>query len=125
VRQSDERHDSQSEQPKAGHQARARKVVESQPSYHPQAQMLQFQYRSQSVALANRYYLAMIALLDLLAHLRLVNLITTSSKLFFAVAGLSNCHRLDLVSTEPLYFSSRYIPKSVSATKFHTDDSAV
>jgi hypothetical protein len=53
----------------------------------------------------NRHYLAMIAFLDLLAHLRFINLITTSSKLFFAVAGLSNCHRLDLVSTVPLYFN--------------------
>jgi hypothetical protein len=52
-----------------------------------------------------RHYLAMITFLDLLAHLRLVNLITTSSKLFFAVAGLANCHRLDLVSTVPLYLN--------------------
>jgi hypothetical protein len=47
----------------------------------------------------DRHYLAMIAFLDLLAHLRLINLVTTSGKLFFAIAGLSNCHRLDLVST--------------------------
>jgi hypothetical protein len=53
----------------------------------------------------NRHNLAMIAFLDLLAHLRLINLIATSSKLFFAVAGLSYCHRLDLVSTLPLYFN--------------------
>jgi hypothetical protein len=42
---------------------------------------------------------AMVAFFDLLAHVRLINLITTSSKFFFAVAGLSNCHRLDLAST--------------------------
>jgi hypothetical protein len=53
----------------------------------------------------DRHYLAMIAVLNLLAHLRLINLITTSSKLFFAVAGLSDCHWLDLVSTVPLYFN--------------------
>jgi hypothetical protein len=49
----------------------------------------------------DRHYLAMIAFFDLLAHLRFINLITTSRKLFFAVAGLSNCHRLDLVSLYP------------------------
>jgi hypothetical protein len=51
------------------------------------------------------HYLAMIAFLDLLAHLRFINLITTSSELLFAVAGLSNWHRLDLVSTVSLYFN--------------------
>jgi hypothetical protein len=53
----------------------------------------------------NCHNLAMITFLNLLAHLRLVNLIATSSKLFFAVAGLSNCHWFDLVSNEPLHFS--------------------
>jgi hypothetical protein len=52
-----------------------------------------------------RHDLTMIAFLDLLAHLGLINLIATSSKLFFPVTGLSNYHRLDLVATVPLYFS--------------------
>jgi hypothetical protein len=41
----------------------------------------------------------MIAFLNLLAHLILINLIATSSKFFFAVAGELNSHRLDLIST--------------------------
>jgi hypothetical protein len=54
----------------------------------------------------DRYNPPMIVCFDLRAHLRFVDFVSTSSKLFFAVAGLSNCHRLDLVATEPLYFSS-------------------
>jgi hypothetical protein len=62
------------------------------------------QFKSSSLNV-NRHDFPMIAFLNLLTHLRLINLITTSSKLFFAIAGLSNYHRLDLVSTVPLYFS--------------------
>jgi hypothetical protein len=40
----------------------------------------------------DRDNLAMITLLDLGTHLRLINLITTLGKLFLAVSGLSNCH---------------------------------
>jgi hypothetical protein len=47
------------------------------------------------------YDSTMIAFLDLVTHLRLVNLIATSGKIFFALAGLSNCHWLDLDSTLP------------------------
>lgn len=47
----------------------------------------------------NHHYLAMIALLDLSACLRFINLIATLCKFFFAVAGLSNCHRLNLIAT--------------------------
>jgi hypothetical protein len=38
-------------------------------------------------------------------YLRFINLITTSSEFFFAVAGLTNCHLLDPVATFALYFN--------------------
>jgi hypothetical protein len=47
----------------------------------------------------NRYNFSMIACFDLRAHLSFIKLVTTSSKFFFAVAGLPNSHQLDLVST--------------------------
>ncbi|BAG03778.1 unknown protein [Microcystis aeruginosa NIES-843] len=53
----------------------------------------------------DRHNSAMITFLNLGAHLRFINLIATSGKLFFAVAGLSNCHRFDLFSTMPLHFT--------------------
>jgi hypothetical protein len=53
----------------------------------------------------DRYNLPIIVCFNLRAHLFFVNFVSTSSKLFFAIAGLSNCHRLDLVSTVPLYFN--------------------
>jgi hypothetical protein len=53
----------------------------------------------------DRHNLAMIALFNLLTHLRLINLIATLSKFFFAVAGLPNRHRFDLCSTFLFYFN--------------------
>jgi hypothetical protein len=42
----------------------------------------------------DRYNPAMVAFLNLRSHLRLVELITTSRKFFFAVARLPDCHSL-------------------------------
>jgi hypothetical protein len=44
----------------------------------------------------DRHNLAAIALFDLLKHVRLINLIATLGKLFFAISGLSYCHGFDL-----------------------------
>jgi hypothetical protein len=49
----------------------------------------------------------MIAFLDLRTHLRFIDLIATSGKLFFAVTGLSYCHRLDLSFNIFLQFNPR------------------
>jgi hypothetical protein len=46
----------------------------------------------------DRHNSAIIPFLDLRTHLSFINLIATSSKLFFAVEGLSSCYRLDLGS---------------------------
>jgi hypothetical protein len=48
----------------------------------------------------------MIAFLDLRTHLRFIDLIATSGKLFFAVAGLSYCHWLALGFNIFLQFNS-------------------
>jgi hypothetical protein len=53
----------------------------------------------------DRYNLAMIPLLNLRSHLRLIECIAPLGKLFFATSGLSNCHSLNLVSTVLLHFS--------------------
>ena len=46
----------------------------------------------------------MIAFLNLRTHLRFINLIATSSKFPFAVAGVSDYHALDLVAMVALSF---------------------
>jgi hypothetical protein len=51
----------------------------------------------------------MIAFLDLRTHLRFIDLIATSGKLFFAVAGLSYCHWLDLRFNIFLQFNPRVV----------------
>jgi hypothetical protein len=53
----------------------------------------------------NRNNSAMIAFLHLLTHMRLINLITTLSKLFLAISGLSNCHDFAFTKTLLLHFS--------------------
>jgi hypothetical protein len=105
VHQSDRRLDAQREQTKPEHRAFVLKDV-SPLLPNP----LQLQTPLSHI---DRHNLPIIAFLDLSANLRLINLIATSSELFFAVAGLSNCHRLDLVSTVPLHstllhFTLRY-----------------
>ena len=47
----------------------------------------------------DRHYLPMIAFFDLLAHLCLIKCIAALGKFFFAVSGLSDCHRTDFVAT--------------------------
>jgi hypothetical protein len=47
----------------------------------------------------DRDNLAPIGLLNLRADFRLIKRIPTLSKLFFAISGLSDCHRFDLAAT--------------------------
>jgi hypothetical protein len=54
----------------------------------------------------DRHNPAMITVFDLLANLSFIDLVATSSKFFFAVAELINCHGLDLISTLSLHFNS-------------------
>jgi hypothetical protein len=53
----------------------------------------------------DRHNLPVIAFFDLLTNLWLIQSIAVLGEFFFAISGLSNCHRLDLVSTIPLDFS--------------------
>jgi hypothetical protein len=55
----------------------------------------------------NRHNPPMMGCFDLRSNLRIVDFMSTSSKLFFAISGLSNCHWIDLVSTVPFYFNLR------------------
>jgi hypothetical protein len=51
----------------------------------------------------DRHNLAILTFLNLLAHLRFINLTITSGEFLFAVAGLSSNHqRLNLISTVTL-----------------------
>jgi hypothetical protein len=45
-------------------------------------------------------------LLNLKPDFRFIERIPPLGKLFFAVAGLANCHQFDLVATIPLHFNS-------------------
>jgi hypothetical protein len=47
----------------------------------------------------DRHNFAMIACLYLRSHLRLIDLIPTTGKLFLAISGLSNCDPSDLGAT--------------------------
>jgi hypothetical protein len=49
-------------------------------------------------------YFAVIAFFNVGTYLRVVDFVAASGKLFFAVAGLSNFHGLDLVSRLPVLF---------------------
>ena len=56
-------------------------------------QRLQFPDRSRSVVLANRHNLPMIAFFDLGTNLGFIECIAALGKFFFAISGLSDCHR--------------------------------
>jgi hypothetical protein len=62
----------------------------------------------------DRDNLAVVAFLNLLAYLRFINLIAASSKFFFAVPGLSDCHQFYLAAICPFYFSLRHYLKQQS-----------
>jgi hypothetical protein len=53
----------------------------------------------------DRHNLAMITFFDLRSNLRFIDFITTPSKFFFAISGLSNCHGFDLASTVSFHFN--------------------
>jgi hypothetical protein len=46
----------------------------------------------------DRDYLAIVSFFDLRPHLRYIKLIAASSKFLFAIAGLANCHKFDLIN---------------------------
>ena len=68
-------------------------------------QKIQFRCRSRSVALANRHYFPMIDFFDLRSYFRLIQSIAALGKFFFAISGLSDCHRTDLDAIGQVYFS--------------------
>jgi hypothetical protein len=53
----------------------------------------------------DRDHLSMIAFLDLSAHRCLIERITALGKFFFAISGLSDCHRFALATTLLLHFN--------------------
>jgi hypothetical protein len=53
----------------------------------------------------DRNNLVPMGLLNLKPNFGFIERIPPLGKLFLAVAGLSNCHQLDLIATVPLYFN--------------------
>ena len=54
-----------------------------------------------------RYNFFMTVCLNLRSHLSIMDFVSASGKFFFAVARLSDCHRISLVATTLVYFNLR------------------
>ena len=68
-------------------------------------QKIQFRCLSRSVALANRDNFPVISGFNLRSYFWFVQGIAALGKFFFAISGLSDCHRFDLAATWQVYFS--------------------
>ena len=104
VRQSDQLPDVQCEQTRSEDRTFWRGDVLMRLVDRRRLQKIQFRCRSRSVALANHDNFPVISGFNLRSYFWFVQGIAALGKFFFAISGLSDCHRTDLAAIWQVYF---------------------